>query len=155
MKRSNLSLLIIVLLSISFLSLGFLNLKNKNGRCPPEKQCEKCFVSEDKVSEVKEINSTGKNDPIFLYGNLKKEKIPEEFELGDYWYWVYFKEPLLLINNAAGVPIYIEKMQVNPPATKDFYDIDDFVDKNVEVYGYQTFGYAESSVFQIEAIKEK
>ncbi|MBW6441403.1 hypothetical protein K0B04_00640, partial [Patescibacteria group bacterium] len=84
---------------------------------------------------------------------IKKEDIPEELELGDDWYWLYFNEPHLLVNNSLGIPIYIDKMQLNPPMD-DFYDIDEFLNTDVEVYGYQTWGYAESSVFQIEAIRK-
>jgi len=45
-------------------------------------------------------------------------------------------------------------MQLIPSENEDFYNLENFVDKRVEVYGYQTWGYAESSVFQVEAIRE-
>ena len=61
---------------------------------------------------------------------------------------------VLLVNNASGVPTYIDKMQLIPSENEDFYNLESFVDKRVEVYGYQTSGYAESSVFQVEAIRE-
>jgi hypothetical protein len=85
---------------------------------------------------------------------LKKESIPAELELGEYWYWIYFEKPVLLVNSASGVPTYVDKMQLIPSENEDFYNLENFVDKRVEVYGYQTWGYAESSVFQVEAIRE-
>lgn len=158
MKRNNLALLIIVLLSVAFLSLGFLTLNQRDVKCPLAQKCEEC-VCEKEEKEEKDgltniIKSVGANNPTFLYGLIEKEEIPEELELGDYWYWMYFEKPLLLVNNATGSPIYVDKIQVLPPENKDFYDIESFVGKKVEVYGYQTWGYAESSVFQVSAIKE-
>ncbi|MFA6981980.1 MAG: hypothetical protein WC243_03090 [Patescibacteria group bacterium] len=99
------------------------------------------------------IEGVGEESTVFLEGTIRKEAIPRELELGDYWYWIYFDTPVLQKNNASGVPLYIDKMQLNPPIEKDFYNIEDFVDKSVEVYGYQTWGYAESSVFQILSLR--
>jgi hypothetical protein len=154
MKRNNLALLIIVLLSVAFLSLGFLILNDKDVKCPPVQECEECVCEEDKKETTNVINSVGANNPTFLYGVIEKEEIPEELELGDYWYWMYFEKPLLLVNNASGSPMYVDKIQLTPPENKDFYDIEGFVGKKVEAYGYQTWGYAESSVFQVSAIRE-
>ncbi len=95
-------------------------------------------------------------DYVTLRGIIKKEPIPPELELGDYWYWFYFDEPYLLKNNARGIPLYIEKIEVFPAERqhKGIYDIDEFLDAKVEIYGYQTWGYAESSVIQILSIAQ-
>ena len=84
-------------------------------------------------------------------GTLKKEPIPTELELGNYWYWLYFDEPYTLEENSAGFPMEIDKMQVNPPVREepgmDIYD-----GQHVEIKGNITWGYAESSVIQAEEI---
>ncbi len=154
MKRNNSAFIVIVVLCVLFLALGFYALIQRNNACPPVKECEKCVVEESSKDESRVIDSVGQNNKIFLYGNLKKEAIPEELQLGEYWYWLYFEEPHFLVNNASGVPMYIEKIQVNPSENVDFYNIDEFIDKKVEIYGYQTWGYAESSVFQTVSIRE-
>ena len=154
MKRNNFSFLIIILLSASFLYLGFLALRSNEKSCPVPKKCEECVCDENVKEQAQIIKATGENNPTFIYGTLKEEGIPEELELGEYWYWLYFDKPLLLVNNASGVPMYIEKIQVLPPQDTDIYDMKKFLDKEVELYGYQTWGYVESSVFQVSAIRE-
>ena len=154
MKRNNLALLIIIFLSIGFLYLGFSALKSNEKVCPPLKECEECICEESTKETAQVINAVGANNPVFVYGSLKKEEIPQELELGNYWYWLYFENPLLLVNNASGVPMYVDKIQVLPPQSVEIYDLENFLDKDVELYGYQTWGYAESSVFQINAIRE-
>lgn len=141
------------ILSIYLVSLAVFILRNQNKSCPQVKECLCNEEKEAKKTESRVIDSVGEANKIFIYGQLKKEEIPQELELGEFWYWIYFEEPRLLVNNASGVPMYIEKMQINPPVALDMYNLDDFVDKNVEIYGYQTWGYAESSVFQAEAIR--
>jgi len=91
-------------------------------------------------------------DTFTVRGVIKKEKIPEELELGEDWYWIYFDEPYLLKNNASGWPQYIDKLQLVPPQDTAFYKIDDYLDSPVEIYGYNSWGYAESSVIQIISI---
>ena len=137
-----------------FLSLGFYALKKKGEEKPPVIELPKNDIVEDVNKETAVIDSVGQENKIFLYGTLKKETVPVELELGEYWYWLYFDEPHLLVNNASGVPLYIDKIQVNPPESLDIYNLDDFTDKKVELYGYQTWGYAESSVFQTMSIRE-
>jgi len=144
-------LIIIMLLTANLLLLGVFIYKTKPAKTLPG-------ISAPALSEQTEpgkvIDSIGEAEPILLRATVKKEPIPQELELGDFWYWLYFDEPHLLVNNAAGVPMYINKIQANTPIAADFYDIEDFVDKKVEVYGYQTWGYAESSVFQIISLRE-
>lgn len=84
-------------------------------------------------------------------GTLKKEQIPAELELGDYWYWLYFDEPYLLEDNARGIPMNVDKLQVNPPA-REVEGMDVFDGQHVEIRGNITWGYAESSVIQAEEI---
>ena len=105
-------------------------------------------------NEPKIINAVGENYPLIIEGIIKKEEIPAELELGDYWYWIHFDEPYLLVNNASGTPMYIEKMQLNPPENAEMYDLEEFLDTKVEVFGYQTWGYAESSVFQVLSLRK-
>ena len=91
-------------------------------------------------------------DTFTVRGVIKKEKIPEELELGEDWYWIYFDEPYLLKNNASGWPQYIDKLQIFQPNDTAFYKIDDYLDSPVEIYGYNSWGYAESSVIQVISI---
>ena len=91
-------------------------------------------------------------DTFTVRGVIKKEKIPEELELGEDWYWIYFDEPYLLKNNASGWPQYIDKLQLVPPQDAAFYKIDDYLDSPVEIYGYNSWGYAESSIIQVISI---
>ena len=154
MKRNDTALLIIILLSLSFLYLGFSVLKSNEKECPPLSECGECACEENVKETTQVISAVGADNPVFIYGTLKKEEIPQELELGEYWYWLYFEEPLLLVNNASGVPMYVDKIQVLPPQSAEIYDVEQFLDKEVELYGYQTWGYAESSVFQINAIRE-
>lgn len=86
-----------------------------------------------------------------LIGTIKKEEIPEDLQLGDYWYWFYGDEPILLKSNASGYPVYVEKIQVYPPK-HDMFNIDDYLDKKVQIYGTQGWGYSESTIIQLEAI---
>jgi len=99
------------------------------------------------------IGSVDENETQFLTGTLKKEKIPVELDLGDYWYWLYFDNSALLLNNAMGYPLYIDKIQVVLGEAKDLYSLDEFDGKKVEVFGKQSWGYAESSIFEVYAIK--
>lgn len=99
------------------------------------------------------INAVGEANKYILEGIVRKERIPAEMELGEYWYWLYFDEPYLLVNNAMGKPMYIDKIQLNPPEDSS-YNLEDYVDLNVEVFGYQTWGYAESSVFQAITLRK-
>ena len=84
-------------------------------------------------------------------GTLKKERIPAELELGDYWYWLYFDEPYLLEQNARGIPMDVDKLQVNAPE-REAEGMDIFDGQHVEIKGNIAWGYAESSVIQAEEI---
>ena len=148
MKRNISNLVLVVLLILNLIFLGILIIRNKN------KSQESATPVREIKKEERVIAEVGEENPTTLIATIKKEVIPPELELGDYWYWAYFGEPYLQVNNAAGVPMYIDKIQLNPPTNQDFYNLDNFTDKKVEIYGYQTWGYAESSVFQVLAIRE-
>lgn len=157
MRKNNILPILIIVLSINFLSLGLMMLNDKSCNCPiiedkPEKIVEKESISVPEKSVV--MDTIGQQSQFFLYGKLKKEPIPEEMELGDFWYWIYFDEPHLLVVTALGIPQYVDKLQLNPPQYEDYYEIEDFIDEEVEIYGYLTSGYTESTVFQITAIRK-
>lgn len=86
----------------------------------------------------------------YFTGTIKKEKIPLELELGDYWYWLYFDEPYLLEQNAAGFPMNVDKIEIYP-----YTEIETFIDKHVTIYGYFSGGYAESTVIIAKKIEVK
>lgn len=91
----------------------------------------------------------------YFTGTIKKEKIPLELELGDYWYWLYFDEPYLLEENAAGFPMNVEKLQISFAENTSNDKIEEFTDKHVTVQGYLTWGFAESTVIAAESIEVK
>ena len=158
MRKNNILPILIIVLSINFLSLGLMMLNDKGCNCPViedkgEKAVEKESVAPIPAKSVV-IGTTEQQSHFFLYGKLKKEPIPEEIELGDFWYWVYFDEPHLLVDNALGVPQYVDKLEVYPPQYEDYYEIEEFIDEKVEIYGYLISGYAEDTVFQITAIRK-
>ncbi len=145
----------IVVLSINFFTLGLLMLRQRSCSCP------KCPTQEEKIvekvvrAEGKVIKSSGPEESIFLYGLLKREKIPEDLDMGEYRYTLHFSEPHLLLQSSSGGPKYIEDIQLNVSEdTVFYYKIEDLVGKDVEVYGFKTYGLAETDVFQIEAIRE-
>jgi hypothetical protein len=168
MKRNNLALIIISLLSLSFLSLGFLFLKSAEKTCPVPRECEKCVVKTDNDSESIVIKAVGANNPMLLHGKLVKEAVlvqkivesqelieegvEEEEEVEDV-YFLEFENQHLLVNNSTGVPVYIERIQLIPPVNKDLYDMEDFVEKKVEVYGYQNFVLNSEETFQVLSVK--
>jgi hypothetical protein len=86
-------------------------------------------------------------------GIIRYEKIPEEMQLGDYWYIMYFDEPYLLEENASGRPVYMKSLEITE--FKDgFHKIDNFINKHVEVSGNYGWGYAESTLIEPVAIAE-
>ena len=154
MSKKNLNFILIFIFSLNLLFLGYLATKCFDKNTVPNDQGINNSTQESISETTNVIDSLGEDNPIMLIGTIRKENIPQELELGEYWYWIYFDDPHLLVNNASGVPIYIDKIQVNPPKETDFYSIEEFVDKKVEIYGYQTWGYAESSVFQVVSLRE-
>jgi hypothetical protein len=115
---------------------------------------EKEEIIKDIIDETKVIDGIGEQNAFFLYGTLKKEPIPEEMDLGDFWYWIHFDQPHLITVGASGVPQYINKLQVYPTEFEEIYNLEEFENEKVEIYGYLTSGYAESNVFQITAIRK-
>lgn len=88
-------------------------------------------------------------------GVIKKERIPEDLQLGDYWYQFYFTTPFLNEYSAVGIPNYVEKLEiVGIKEDINFRNIklDDFLSKEVEVAGYMGWGYAESNIIEPIAI---
>jgi hypothetical protein len=146
-------LIVSIFINIALIFYIFKNYRNLNIEGKP-------LTNDSKESEsftenpYRTITFTDENNPIFLRGQVRKEPIPTELELGDFWYWIYFDKPYLLIYNASGVPMYIDKIQAVPSGNRDFYDIEKFLNKEVEIHGFQGWGYAESSVFNIMAIRE-
>lgn len=129
--------------------------KEKASKSPTEKTAEELNPSKSETEGTSiSSNSEISHTYIKVRGILRLEKIPEDLMLGDTWYWLYFDQPFLLEYNATGTPLYIDKIQVFPPEDDFFYKIDDFVDKEVEIYGYLSWGYAESSVFQAVAFSQ-
>lgn len=100
-------------------------------------------------------NYFSQNGDIVFSGKIQNERIPPELELGDNWYWIYFDKPFLLENNSSGKPINVDKLQVIFPTGETQSDIDKYINKEVEVTGTLTWGYAESSVIQIKSVKFK
>jgi len=143
MKKIN--LVIIGIVSVIFLFLCFVYLI-------PSKIKENTTSNQVFPETINNINNDSQGK-IVVKGIIKKEKIPQELELGDFWYWVYFDSPLYLENNASGEPSYVHKIEVYPPGTIQTAAFEAFLNKHVEIDGSWTGGYAESSVIQIDALK--
>lgn len=121
-------------------------------------------ISENLQNDIK--NSDGKGQVVIskydenaidyeLAGVLRKEKIPSDLQLGDYWYIFYFDEPFLLMDNATGTgPLYIRSIQLFSREDKVVFDFEDYVNKKVKIAGNLTWGYAESRVFKVVAITD-
>lgn len=122
---------------------------------PVNLENKEVVVSSEQVTTESNYNYVP--EKFTVRGTLKKEAIPEELQLGDYWYWLYFDEPYLLQGSALGYSTYVDKLQVLPPnrapeVPNKEYDMDKHDGKRVEIYGYQSWGYAESSLIQAIAI---
>jgi hypothetical protein len=90
--------------------------------------------------------------PTFtVKGTVRKEVIPEELELGEYWYWFYFDDPYLLVENAVGYPLFIEKLQITDSIYSNF-KIEEYINKHVILNFQLGAGYAESTVMEPIAI---
>jgi hypothetical protein len=86
-----------------------------------------------------------------ITGTIKKEKSPVEMDLGEYWLWIYMEEPLLVEDNAQGRPMNFDKIQITSPVP-ELLNLENFLDKKVEVSGNIGWGYAESNVFNAISI---
>lgn len=80
-------------------------------------------------------------------GVILKEKIPEDYELGDYWYNFYFDEPQV-IETAAG---RMKQSYVQIQAS-EIESLDPYVGMNVTVFGRLSYGYAESRIILADEI---
>ncbi|OGC45333.1 hypothetical protein A2V49_00810 [candidate division WWE3 bacterium RBG_19FT_COMBO_34_6] len=86
-------------------------------------------------------------------GVIKKEEVPKELELGDYWYFLYFDEPYLCTQCATGFPVFMEKIEIWSTG-KIPVNLDNYINKHVITAGTLGWGYAESTIFSAEAIAE-
>ena len=141
-------------------------MKSVEKTCPIPKECEKCVVKTDKTPDSVIIKAVGVNNPMFLHGKLIKEALPskeliEENTVNDevedkeikYVYFLEFERQHLLVNNSKGAPVYINKIQLTPPVNDELYDVEDFVEKEVEIYGYQVPVLTGDAVFQMLSVK--
>lgn len=148
----NIKIALIVTLAFGALFISFYNffyLKNLENRL------RGIETSLNKTGEEAPLDETAPEETSVALetfnGTLKKEQIPADLELGDFWYWLYFDAPYTLEENAAGFPMNIDKLQVNPPAREEL-GMNVFDGKHVEIKGILTWGYAESTVIQAEEI---
>lgn len=81
-------------------------------------------------------------------GVIKREKIPEDLDIGDYWNILYFEKPFLLEDNSSGKPMFINKIEVGY-----LQQLDEYLNKQVEITGALGWGYAESRTLSIKLIK--
>ena len=109
-------------------------------------------ISRDSNTSSIEENDNSQNKIIHkIKGIIKKEKIPQELELGEYWYWIYLDEPLLIENNSLGIPMHVEKIQL-ANVQSNYVDMTPYLNKKVEVSGSIGWGYAESNVFNVVSV---
>jgi hypothetical protein len=109
-------------------------------------------ISRDSNTSSIEENDNSQNKIIHkIKGIIKKEKIPQELELGEYWYWIYLDEPLLIENNSLGIPMHVEKIQL-ANTSMNYVDMTPYLVREVEVSGSIGWGYAESNVFNVVSV---
>ena len=107
-------------------------------------------ITEEPVnSEAEETQDTRVTQKFT--GIIKKEMIPEDLDLGEYWYWLYLDTPFILENNAMGKPYDIQKIQI-VPAEGSSIDFEEFLDRKVEASGNIGWGYAESNIFNCVSV---
>ncbi len=86
-------------------------------------------------------------EPVSYSGVIMKERIPEEYELGDYWYNFYFDEPQLIETVAGKMKLSYVQIQAS---TID--SLDEYLDMDVVVVGRLGYGYAESRVILVDKV---
>lgn len=86
-------------------------------------------------------------DAVEYTGVIKKEKIPEEYALGDYWYIFYFDKPQII--ETAGGDMMRDSLQIQA-STID--SLEGHLDKKVTVKGRLSYGYAESRIILVDEI---
>lgn len=103
-----------------------------------------------------EVGYTPDDSPLMAYqpvsysGVIKKEKIPEEYALGDYWYVFYFDTPQLL---ESGMGQQYEKTIIVQASTID--SLEPYLNLEVTIEGRLSTGYAESPMVLIDRVEVK
>jgi hypothetical protein len=149
-KAKSLMTILVAISVINTFIVLILVLFQKNSTFIPVKN------NDEIITQIGDEDIDRSSDPtdLRIRGTIKKEIIPPELDLGDgYWYWFYFDEPFLNKESANGLPMLTEKLQVFPPKDVENYDIENFLNKRVEAFGNMTWGYAESNVIQLIAIR--
>jgi hypothetical protein len=102
-------------------------------------------ISVEAPNEILKFRGVVKSDPAYA----KENDLP-----GD-WYWLVFDEPYLLKENATGIPMYMNELQIYPiekGVNIMNKTLSDFEGTHVEVAGHLGWGYAESKIIEPVAI---
>ncbi len=119
---------------------------------PTTKEYIPYIANEPGVTTTEPVMGT-LGEKITTQGVIKKEKIPLDLELGDYWYWFYFEEPYILETNSSGNPLLINKIQIVAGSKYDNADqmLDEYLGKKLKIYGELSWGYAESRIIVLDS----
>jgi hypothetical protein len=88
-------------------------------------------------------------EQITYEGVIRKEEIPEEYALGEYWYIFYFDKPQI-IQTAAG-DREVTNLEIQASTIDSF---DGYLDKQVQIKGRLSWGYAESRIILADEVNE-
>jgi hypothetical protein len=104
-------------------------------------------------------NEASSPERISESGVIKKERIPEDLELGEYWYWFYFEEPHLLTENSSGEPVLIDKLQIISyqafgQSGKVDRVLEKYLNRKMMIEGEFSWGYAESRIIIADGFRE-
>ncbi|OGC46672.1 hypothetical protein A2713_02220 [candidate division WWE3 bacterium RIFCSPHIGHO2_01_FULL_35_17] len=114
------------------------------------------YNTEDGSKNTSEPVMGSLGEKVTALGVIKKEQIPADLELGEYWYWFYFDKPFLLENNSYGYPMMINKIQIVAGTNYKNADekLDEYLDKKLEINGELSWGYAESRIIVLDSFEQ-
>ncbi|MBD3366053.1 hypothetical protein GF360_01780 [candidate division WWE3 bacterium] len=120
--------------------LGSFFLLSKNSKYS-EKRLKDYTHEEEKIS---------KENSVFV-GILKKERIPEELQLGDYWYQLYLNKAIQPITASGNKDTKLNKLEVYLPEDLN-KNANSYLNVPIQIEGELSWGYAESRIIKAEKL---
>ena len=157
-----LSVIINVFLLLLMLALAFLFVLNNNILNDLQSDLENNYVTKQKYDALESSISnnivpmedpTPDDTPLMAYepvtfsGVIKKENIPAEYQLGEFWYVFYFDTPQLIESGEGET--YKDSLVIQA-STID--SLEPYLEKNVTVNGRLTWGVAETRMILADEV---
>lgn len=129
--------------------------KNSSNLISPNQNCnENANNPNNQLNENSEIYRCmfpSAAEKVVTKGQIKA--LPDDRDLGqEKMYFIYFNEPFILWDNATGYPQFMDSLELVSNEENKF-DFEKYVNKEVLIAGELTWGYAESRVIKVQAIK--